>query len=146
MPATPANLFLELWVAAHRGERLVANELERDGVDTPQLALLLLVERHQPVTLTGLATELGVPFMTASDAVTRLGEAELVSRAPNPDDRRSQLVSVTPTGRARLKAAQKPMQRALELLAVAPGADLSSAADSLAALNDALAAALATER
>jgi DNA-binding MarR family transcriptional regulator len=135
-----------LWIAAHRGERLVAHELERDGVDTPQLALLLLVERHQPATLTALATELGVPFMTASDAVTRLVDAELVSRAPNPDDRRSQLVSLTPAGRARLKAAQKPMRRALQLLAESPGADLSSAAAALAELNAALATALAGDR
>ena len=146
MPSASADLFLQLWIAAHRGERLVAHELERDGVVTPQLAVLLLVERHQPATLTELATELGVPFMTASDAVGRLVDAGLASRAPNPDDRRSLLVSLTAAGRARLKAAQKPMQRALQHLVAAPDTDLSSAAAALAELNDLLAAALAAKR
>ena len=145
-PDASAELFLQLWIAAHRGERLVAHELERDGVVVPQLALLLLVERHQPVTATRLATELGVPFMTASDAVTRLVDAELVSRAPNPDDGRSSLLSLTTTGRAKVRAVRKPMRRALEVLAAAADADLPSGADALAALNDALAAALDTNR
>ena len=82
-----ALFFLRLWTAAHRGERLAARELDADGLGGPQLAMLLLVALHEPATTTVLAAALGVPFMTASDALQRLvgdgrGRADGESRRP----------------------------------------------------------------
>jgi hypothetical protein len=62
MAGSPDSLFfLRLWTAAPRAERLVARELEADGVVGRQLALLLLVELHAPATPTTLAAVFGVP-------------------------------------------------------------------------------------
>jgi DNA-binding MarR family transcriptional regulator len=122
-------LFLRLWTAAHRGERLVARELARAGVDGTQLALLLLVAQRRSATTTELAADLGVPFMTASDALGKLEERGDVSREPNPDDRRSQVFALTAAGSARVKATRAPLRRALRALTATsdvPGAELAA--------------------
>lgn len=137
-----ADVFLRLWTAAHRGERLVARELAAEGVDGNQLALMLLLAEHEPATTSDLARALGVPFMTASDALQRLVDAGDVAREPNPQDRRSHVLSLTPAGKARVRAARKPLQRAarsLERSSAEPLADLEA---TLVALDRAIAASL----
>ena len=74
--------------------------------------MLLLVALHEPATTTVLAASLGVPFMTASDALQRLvGEGE-VEQAANPADRRSRVFRLTAAGRARVAAVDAPLRRA----------------------------------
>jgi MarR family transcriptional regulator for hemolysin len=113
------RVFLTLWQAAHRAERLVARELEAAGVDGTQLALLLLVGELGRATATEVAAELGVPFMTASDALRRLEHAGDVARFPNPEDRRSSVFSLTATGKQRVRAVAKPLRRAAAALEAA---------------------------
>ena len=142
--ADASSFFLRLWTSAHRGERVVARELAGAGAEVPQLAMLLLVELHEPASTTQLAEAIGVPFMTASDALSRLTEAGLAARAPNPRDRRSHLFSLTDAGRERLAATRSPMARALAQLA-ATGADVDALGAALEALNEALGRALRGE-
>src|SRR4051794_35212276 len=139
--ADASFFFLRLWTSAHRGERVVARELGRAGAEVPQLAMLLLVELHEPVSTTQLAEAIGVPFMTASDALSRLTDAGLADRAPNPRDRRSHLFTLTEAGRERLGATRAPIERALARLA-ATGADVDALGTALEALNEALGEAL----
>jgi DNA-binding MarR family transcriptional regulator len=54
--------------------------------------------------------------MTASDALRRLEAAGDVARAPNPDDRRSYVFSLTAAGKRRLRAVAKPLRRAVAAL------------------------------
>jgi DNA-binding MarR family transcriptional regulator len=110
------RVFLALWQAAHRAERLVARELEAAGVDGTELALLLLVGELGEPTPTEVATALGVPFMTASDALRRLEAAGELVRSPNPDDGRSYVFSLTAAGKRRLRAVAKPLRRAVAAL------------------------------
>jgi MarR family transcriptional regulator, lower aerobic nicotinate degradation pathway regulator len=112
MGSAEAIFFLRLWTAAHKGERLVAQELEVAGIQGRQLAMLLLVGELGPASTTVLATELGVPFMTASDALQRLVEDGVVAQAPNPADRRSYLYELTEAGRARVARVEEPLRRA----------------------------------
>jgi DNA-binding MarR family transcriptional regulator len=137
-----ALFFLRLWTAAHRGERLVAQELEREGVSGKQLALLLLVELHEPATTTELATALGVPFMTASDALERLVRDGVIAQSPNPDDRRSQVYTVTTKGKDRLRAMKAPLRRALRAVERSRGAGIGDLAEAVGELDTALARAL----
>jgi MarR family transcriptional regulator, lower aerobic nicotinate degradation pathway regulator len=139
--ADASTFFLRLWTSAHRGERVVARELARERAEVPQLAMLLLVALHEPASTTQLAEAIGVPFMTASDALSRLTDAGLAARAPNPRDRRSHLFSLTDTGRGRLAATRAPMERALARLA-ATGADADALGAAVEALNEALGEAL----
>lgn len=78
--------------------QLVEQELAADGVDPNGYATLSLIGVRGPVRLTELASELGMPITTASDIVRRLERRRLVRRSPNPDDGRSSLFALTPSG------------------------------------------------
>ncbi len=66
-------------------------------------AALATVERHGPLTPSELAEIERVKRPTATRTLGGLGEAGLVERAPDPEDGRSALVSVTAEGRERLR-------------------------------------------
>lgn len=66
-------------------------------------AALATVERHGPLTPSELAEIERVKRPTATRTLRVLGEAGLVERAPDPEDGRSALVSITATGRERLR-------------------------------------------
>ena len=78
------------------------------GTDlSPSLtAALATVERHGPLTPSELAARERVQRPTVTRLVCRLEEAGLVTRAPDPADGRSALISVTPAGRALLATAR----------------------------------------
>ena len=66
-PDRPAWLFLDLWSAARRSVRQVALLLEEQGVGDNELAALLhLATSPTGLTVTNLAEEMGVAFMSAS--------------------------------------------------------------------------------
>jgi len=66
-------------------------------------AALATVERHGPLTPSELAEIERVKRPTATRTLRVLSEAGLVERAPDPEDGRSALVSITATGRERLR-------------------------------------------
>jgi DNA-binding MarR family transcriptional regulator len=66
-------------------------------------AALATVERHGPLTPSELAEIERVKRPTATRTLRVLGEAGLVDRAPDPEDGRSALVSITAAGRERLR-------------------------------------------
>jgi DNA-binding MarR family transcriptional regulator len=66
-------------------------------------AALATVERHGPLTPSELAEIERVKRPTATRTLRVLGEAGLVQRAPDPEDGRSALVSITAAGRERLR-------------------------------------------
>ena len=65
-------------------------------------AALATVERHGPLTPSELAARERIQRPTATRVLARLEEEGLVARTPDPQDRRSSLVSATPAGRALL--------------------------------------------
>lgn len=137
-----ARVFLALWQAAHRAERLVARELDAAGVDGTHLALLLLVGELGRATATEVAAELGVPFMTASDALRRLVGAGDLTRTPNPADRRSSVFALTTAGKRRLRAVEKPLARAAASLAATSREPLGRLHGHIEDLDNAIADAL----
>lgn len=66
-------------------------------------AALATVERHGPLTPSELAEIERVKRPTATRTLRALGDAGLVERAPDPEDGRSALVSITGAGRDRLR-------------------------------------------
>jgi DNA-binding MarR family transcriptional regulator len=62
-------------------------------------AALATIERHGPLTPSELALRERVQRPTVTRVLARLEEAGLVSRAGDPTDRRSSLVSASPEGR-----------------------------------------------
>ena len=85
-PATQRrpSLLLQLFAAYQRMAELVERELARDGVATDGYAALSAIGAFGPLTLTELASMLGLPLTTASDVVRRLEARGHVRRRPNP--------------------------------------------------------------
>jgi DNA-binding MarR family transcriptional regulator len=80
------------------------------------LGLLFEIRLAEPVTPTALAARTGYPLTTLSDYVQRLVDAGEVQRDPNPEDRRSHLLSVTPAGRERIVASSQAVARVVKAI------------------------------
>jgi DNA-binding MarR family transcriptional regulator len=59
-------------------------------------AALATIERHGPMTPSELAARERIQRPTATRVLARLEEMALIQRTPDPQDRRSSLVAVTP--------------------------------------------------
>jgi DNA-binding MarR family transcriptional regulator len=76
---------------------------EAGGELSPSLtAALSTVERHGPLTPSEVATRERIQRPTVTRILSRLEEQGLVVRTPDPQDRRSSLVTVTEAGSALL--------------------------------------------
>jgi DNA-binding MarR family transcriptional regulator len=95
-------------VAAHlrvvvaRTARRLRQEAGSD-LSPSQTSALAAVDRHGPLTPSELAACERIQRPTATRVLARLEEAGWVTRAADPEDRRSSLVSITPEGRALLE-------------------------------------------
>jgi DNA-binding MarR family transcriptional regulator len=83
-----------LTIALHR---LVAEVAARSGITNQQAGLLRSLE--QPRTMSALAAERACDPSNITGLVDRLERLGLVERQPNPADRRSRLLALTPAGR-----------------------------------------------
>ena len=83
------------------------------GVTRPQWQVLVVLNRHEGVNQGGLADLLDVEPITVCRMVDRLQEADLVERRPDPTDRRSWRLFLTPKA-AELLAQLRPLVEQLE--------------------------------
>jgi DNA-binding MarR family transcriptional regulator len=136
-PGRPGWLFVELWSTARHSVRLVADLLAQEGVSDDELACLLqLSAAPDGLTITEIAAAMGVPFMSASDAVGRLEQAGDVERAQHPRDRRSTLIRLTKRGARRAEAAGALLDGLSRSLTRSAGTTPASARAELARLAD----------
>jgi DNA-binding MarR family transcriptional regulator len=102
------------------------------GLSPSLTAALATVDRHGPLTPSELAARERVQRPTVTRIVYRLEEEGLVTRAADPADRRSALITVSPAGRALLEAARTRkdafLSERLEALSPADRATLERAA------------------
>ncbi|MFG3044473.1 MarR family winged helix-turn-helix transcriptional regulator [Streptomyces sp. NPDC048241] len=92
---------LPSWLAgrvAARGRDLVAGAIAAEGLKLPQHAALAAVAEHGPVAQADLVRRLGFDPKDVVLLVNHLEAAGLAIRAPDPDDRRKNAVTVTPAG------------------------------------------------
>lgn len=89
----------ELWVAVD--ERL------RTDVELPLswFEPISIIDEHEVCRVNDIADALSITVGGTSKLVDRIETAGLCVRRPNPDDRRSSLISLTPAGEQRLAAA-----------------------------------------
>jgi DNA-binding MarR family transcriptional regulator len=100
---TPADaeLVARLRVAVGR----IARKLRQQGsggLTLTQLSALVTIEQSDSIRLGDLAEREGVAPSTLSRIVATLEDAGLVTRTPDPSDRRSSWMSLTDDGRRRL--------------------------------------------
>jgi len=105
MLTTPLDLASRLRLDISRMARRLRQEAGAE-LSPSQTAALATIEMHGPLTPSELANRERVQRPTVTRVMARLEEAGLITRAADPTDRRSSLVSISPEGRALLAAAR----------------------------------------
>jgi DNA-binding MarR family transcriptional regulator len=102
LPDLASRLRLDISRMARRLRQEAGAELSPS-----QTAALATIERHGPLTPSGLAERERVQRPTVTRVLARLEEAGLVERAADLRDRRCSLVSISPEGGALLAAVRE---------------------------------------
>jgi DNA-binding MarR family transcriptional regulator len=97
------NVLMELAVANAFASKLFVRELTRAGYPFTHVGLLTLVDLYGPITPGDLEQETAIPKTTLRGRLQSLYSRGLLRRKPNPEDRRSHFVEVTPEGRKFLR-------------------------------------------
>lgn len=90
------GLGLARTLARQRGDYVCA--LVRDGVSVAQMSVLLKLRYHGDLSITGLASLLGLGLPNATGLVDRLEDRGYVERWRDPRDRRVVHIRLTPRG------------------------------------------------
>jgi DNA-binding MarR family transcriptional regulator len=113
MPAAPAVNLTELAAQLRHGVGRLARRLRREGSapggSQPQLSALTTIDRHGPMTMGALAAHEQVQPPTMTTIVASLLAEGLVTRTPDPLDRRIAWLVVTPEGRKLLSRRRRNM-------------------------------------
>jgi DNA-binding MarR family transcriptional regulator len=143
-PAPPQriSLLLEIYAAHARMGALLQREFARDAVPLDDYATLSAIGAFGPLTLTELASMLGTPLTTLSDAARRLERRGHIRRRPNPEDGRSTLFEVTASGDRAHRAGWPALQRSTEAIQAALDVPEDEIREALRRLGAALSAAL----
>jgi DNA-binding MarR family transcriptional regulator len=103
------SVLLEL----HSADRLVRALVERrmlgQGIRPSFFALLCMIDTHAPITPSGLSAESGLRPTAVRDIVNAMVENGHVQRRPNPADRRSHFLELTPEGKSFVTEAGKAL-------------------------------------
>ena len=91
-----------LRLAIARLYRQMAQASHSQDLNLSQLSALARIEEHGPLRLGELASREGIAAPSMTRTLTALGYGGLIERRPDPDDRRSYLVTATPQGLALL--------------------------------------------
>lgn len=70
-----------------------------ESLTLPQFRMLVVLDAGGPLSLSGLAGELGVQPSTAMRMIDRLVTTGVVARGVSAEDRRTSMISLTPDGR-----------------------------------------------
>ena len=94
---------VQAWI--DRRQRAMLAHLHSCGQSPAQLHVLGVLREVAPITVSHLASRLGISPPSASAIVDRMVDGGLVARERSEDDRRIVSVSLTPAGEAALKEA-----------------------------------------
>ncbi|MEU9122216.1 MarR family winged helix-turn-helix transcriptional regulator [Streptomyces sp. NPDC048506] len=115
-PYAPSRIrALPSWLlgrAAARGHRLVAEALAAEGMRMMHHAVLSAVAELGPVSQAELGRTLGIDPKDIVAIVNDLQKDGLVTRAPDPKDRRKNAVGISADGRQRLRRTEQLGDRA----------------------------------
>lgn len=107
----PARLTtLPSWLlnqAALPAQRLVTRGLDAVDARRPHYSLLAALEEFGPASQADLGRRCGIDRSDMVPLVAALAGDEYVARSVDPGDRRRNVISITPTGRRRLRRLDK---------------------------------------
>ncbi|WP_076864489.1 MarR family winged helix-turn-helix transcriptional regulator [Bradyrhizobium mercantei] len=91
-------------------KRRLREQGQRDDLPPSQVAVLLRLEKDGPATVSSLARSEGMRPQSMSSAIAALEAAGLVRGAPDPDDGRQTIMSLTESCRERLRTGRAARQ------------------------------------
>ncbi|MFJ9766882.1 MarR family winged helix-turn-helix transcriptional regulator [Streptomyces erythrochromogenes] len=104
--------------ASTHAQRLVTDALSRADARKWHYAAMVALEESGPASQATLSERTGIHRSDLVAVINELAERELVERAPDPDDRRRNVITLTPLGRRRLRRLEQLLDTAQdELLA-----------------------------
>ena len=115
----------------------------RTGLRMGRLEVLRVIAAVDPCRVNDIAVRLQITVGAVSKLIDRLEESGHCRRQPNPDDRRSSVLSVTGHGRAALEEAERIIQPLLQRCFAS--ADLPDLNETLTRVEQALGAQVAPE-
>jgi DNA-binding MarR family transcriptional regulator len=107
----PDTILLDLFRTNQVRERLIVTALEGLELPPEDYPMYVMIGAEGPWTPTAFAARVEMPLSTVLFRISRLESRGHAERIPNPDDRRSYLVRLTPEGQ-RLLAQARPRFRA----------------------------------
>lgn len=102
--------------ASTHAQRLVTEGLSGADARKWHYAALVALEESGPASQAALSLRTGIHRSDLVAVINELAERELVERAPDPGDRRRNVVTLTPLGRRRLRKLEHLLDAAQEEL------------------------------
>ncbi|MEO7726320.1 MAG: MarR family transcriptional regulator [Burkholderiales bacterium] len=116
-PSKTRQLMRALVSASHAVEDRWEEALARVALSGPKfVALTVLVEAGEPLSLGELAARLICVRSNITQLVDRLEADKLVRRVEDPTDRRGKRAAITPLGEQRQAAGEREVQKVLKVL------------------------------
>ncbi|WP_405148928.1 MarR family winged helix-turn-helix transcriptional regulator [Sphaerisporangium sp. NBC_01403] len=121
--------------AALTANRIVDQALAQAGVRRYHYSLLAALEEYGPASQAALGRRTGIDRSDMVATVNDLAERQLLKRAPDPEDRRRNIITITAAGRRQLTHLDRLLAAAQdEFLAPLPAADRRNLIDLLTRL------------
>ncbi|MFC4111872.1 MarR family winged helix-turn-helix transcriptional regulator [Nonomuraea zeae] len=118
--------------AAQTANRIVDQALAQAGIRRYHYALLAALEEYGPASQAALGRRTGIDRSDMVATVNELAERQFLERAPDPEDRRRNIVTITATGRKELAHLDRLIAAAQDAyLAPLPAADRRNLIDLL---------------
>jgi MarR family multiple antibiotic resistance transcriptional regulator len=129
-------VFTDLVRAETRLYNAVTERLKAEaGVGAGHFELLRYVRDHPDARVADLASAFAIGVGTTSKIVDRMEKEGWLERHPNPANRRSSLLALTPAGESVVSQAEPAWQAAIQdILGAVTAADLTALSRALAAL------------
>jgi DNA-binding MarR family transcriptional regulator len=129
MTRVPSWLLTQTAAHAHR---LVSDRLAELDARGYHVRLLASLDEHGPASQADLGRRSGIHLSDVVAALNELAGQGLIERAPDPDDRRRNVVTITAAGRRQLRRLERQVARVQdELLAPLTPAEREQLADFL---------------
>ena len=136
---TYETVLFDVFLANQARQQLIAAALEGTQLPPEDYPFYVFVGAEGPWTPTALAKRLEMPLTTVLFRLRRLERRGHAQRIPNPDDRRSFRIRLTPAGQRLLRKARPKFRAYAEAVEARLGADsVAAARERLAELRESI--------
>jgi DNA-binding MarR family transcriptional regulator len=136
-PDRHTSLLFDVFVLSQRTRALVEAAMQDAGLRPDEYAAYSVVFEMGPITLTGMARELGMPITTVADYVRAMVSRGHLRKKAHESDRRASTLSLTPSGLRAHRRASRSFERAHQGLIGALPLDEAQARSTIQAVAEA---------